>query len=374
MKGGEKMKKIVAGVLIFCLLVTSCSLWAPPSERVIVVFNTAPDVTVLQQQGAQVCQVFHLIPAIAAVIPAPALLTLEKNPAVKYVARDDDVQVVSESLTPSEPLHQVIPWGVDRIDADRAWLISTGKGVRVAVIDTGIDIDHPDLAANIHGGYNTITHTNDFNDDNGHGTFCSGIIAAVNNRIGVIGVAPDAWLYGVKVLNASGSGTITDIVEGLQWCVDNKMQVINMSWGTSTYNQALHDACDAAWNAGAVLVAPAGDGAQGCYPALFSSVMAISFTDRLDNVYGYFGPEIELAAPGVSIYSTAGGGGYVTMSGSSFGCPHVAGTAALVIAAHPGYTNDQVRRTMWNTAEDLGTPGWDPYYGYGLVDAERAVM
>jgi subtilisin family serine protease len=383
------MKKICAGIIVFCLLISVYAVWAPESERVIVVFHTAPDVDLLSQYGATVDKVFHLIPAAVVTVSETAISTMEQNPAVKYIQPDSYRQYLNPPVMASgpsvEPYTQVIPWGVDRIDADLAWGISTGKGVKVAVVDTGIDWDHPDLVANIHGGINTIAPSpqypdpDNFDDDHGHGTHCAGIVGAVNNNIGVVGVAPNCWLYGVKVLNSAGSGYTSDCVEGIEWCIDNSMQVISMSWGSYYNDPVLEDACDAAWAAGAVLVGAAGNEGYylpDLYPAGYDSVMAISATDQNDNVvpWSNYGEEIELAAPGVSIYSTYIGGGYAYMSGTSMACPHVSGTAALVFGGRNDVCNLVVRRILWKTAEDLGAPGWDPYYGYGLVDAEAAVL
>jgi len=371
------MKKIVTGVLVFCLLLSVSSVWAPETARVIVVFNNTPDVALLSQYG-KVDQIFHVIPAAVVTLSEYSVEALARNAEIKYVQPDYYRQFVIAPQNEGEPLDQVIPWGVDRVDADRAWQYSTGKKVKVAVIDTGIDVDHPDLEENIHGGINTIApnqgyEPDDIDDDHGHGTFCAGIIAAVDNDIGVIGVAPDAWLYSVKVLNLSGSGYISDIIEGIEWCIDKEMQVINMSFGGYEDYPALHDACDAAWDHGCILVASEGPCGYTAYPAAYSSVIAVAATDRDDYQGCEYGAELELVAPGEDILSTVPGGGYAVMSGTSFGCPHVSGTAALVIAIHPSYTNGMVRRILQMTAEDLGAPGWDPYYGFGMVDAERAV-
>lgn len=371
------MKKISAGVLVL-LLMSVYSVYAPASERVIVVFYDTPNPDLLSQYG-EVHQVFHIIPAVVATLPESAIHALSLHSDIKYIQPDTYTQYVTEPTSLAEQPEEVIPWNIDRIDADRAWHYSTGEKVRVAVIDTGVDVDHPDLVANIHGGINTIAPSpqypdpHDFNDDHGHGTFVSGIIAADDNGIGIIGVAPDCWLYGVKVLDATGSGYISDIIEGIQWCIDKRMQVINMSFG-SFYNPALQQACDAAWAAGIVLVGTEGAFGQITYPAGFESVIAVAATDRNDIQPYPYGAELELVAPGEDILSTAGGGGYAVTSGVSFACPHVAGTAALVIAIHPGYTNEDVRRVLRITAEDLGLPGWDPYYGYGMVDALAAVL
>jgi subtilisin family serine protease len=373
------MKKIVTGVLVFCFLVSVYSAGAPSHERVIVVFHSTPDVALVLQHG-QVHQTFHLIPAVVATLPQQAIDALSHNPLVKHVEPDAYVQFITAPhvVPAAKPSKQVIPWGVDRIDADLAWSTSRGTGVKVAVVDTGINKRHRDLKANVKGGYNCIAESTNFNDDHGHGSHCAGIIAAVDNRIGVVGVAPEAWLYGVKVLDASGGGYLSDIIEGIQWCVDNSMDVASMSFGGYGTWPTLQDACDAAWAAGVVLVAAAGNDAYltpDMVPAGYSSVIAISATDSSDNLASFsnYGYEIELAAPGVSIYSTYLGNGYAYMSGTSMACPHVSGVAALILAVYPAYTNDQVRQTLQNTAEDLGAPGWDMYYGYGLVDAEAAV-
>lgn len=379
------MKKVTAGLLVFLLLLSAYFVWAPETERVIVVFYTTPDVNLLSQYG-EVDTVFEYIPAAVVTIPTLSIDTLSENPQVKYIQPDDYIHYVDPpSWSNVYQPAQVLPWGVDRIDAERAWRISTGEGVKVAVVDTGIDRDHPDLLRNIHGGFNAIAPTpqypdpDDFDDDHGHGTHCAGIIGAVNNSIGVVGVAPDAWLYGVKVLDSSGSGYLSDCVEGIEWCIKKRMQVISMSWGSYSHYPILEEVCKAAWDRGAVLVAAAGNEGYlypDLYPAGYSSVMAISATDINDNVpwWSNYGDEIELAAPGVNIYSTYIGGGYAYNSGTSMACPHVSGTAALVFAAYNNISNRKVRVILWKTAEDLGAPGWDPYYGYGLVDAEAAVL
>lgn len=381
------MKRIAAGTLVLCLLLSAYSVWAPTPERMIIVFHNTPDVGLVAQHG-QVHQTFHVIPAVVATLPQPAIHALEKNPLIKYIQPDYYRQYINPLVDikgkPGPPPEEV-PWGVDRIDADLAWSTTKGTGVKVAIVDTGIDMDHPDLQANVKGGYNTLVGTkgkykdpDDFNDDNGHGSHCAGIVAAVDNDIGVIGVAPEAWLYGVKVLDGAGFGYDSDIIEGIQWCIDNGMQVCSMSFGGYDDDQAFHDAIDAGWDAGIVMVAAAGNEGYedpDLLPAGYSSCMAISAMDSSDEIASWsnYGSEIELAAPGVSIYSTYKGGRYTTMSGTSMACPHVSGVAALILAVYSNYTNDQVRQLLWNTAEDLGAFGWDPYFGYGLVDAEAAV-
>ncbi|WP_281246397.1 S8 family peptidase [Desulfoscipio geothermicus] len=204
--------------------------------------------------------------------------------------------VVSASGKPVKPVPdpapaQQIPWGVNRIDAELAWPQNTGQGVKVAVLDTGIDLSHPDLLANIKGGYNAIKPNKSPADDNGHGTHVAGIIAAVNDNIGVVGVAPQAELYAVKVLSANGSGYLSDIIEGLEWCITNNMQVINMSLGTSSEVQSFHDAVIKVYNAGIVMVAAAGNSGPGDntveYPAKYEEVIAVSATSDNDAIASF---------------------------------------------------------------------------------------
>ena len=282
--------------------------------------------------------------------------------------------------TPTPPaLPQPIPWGVDRVDADNVWAATTADNVKVAVVDTGIDLDHPDLKGNIKGGVNTIQSWKNADDDNGHGSHVAGIIAALNNTVGVVGMGPEIDLYAVKVLNRNGSGYVSDIIEGIDWSINNNINVINMSLGTTSDVVSFHDAVTAARNAGIIIVAAAGNSGPGnntvIYPAKYPESIAVSATDSLDGQPSFSsrGPEVDLAGPGVSIYSTYKNGGYATLSGTSMATPHVAGAAALVLATHPGFTPSQVQSYLEANAEFLGSLSSDQQ-GFGLVDAEKAVL
>lgn len=271
---------------------------------------------------------------------------------------------------------QTVPWGVSRIHADQSWGTSTGTGVKVAVVDTGIDLSHPDLAANVKGGYNAIQSAKSYNDDNGHGTHVAGTIAALNNTIGVVGAGYTINLYAVKVLDRTGSGWLSDIIEGLNWCVTNGMKVASMSLGSSSDNQSFHDAVTAACNAGVTLVAAAGNSSGGAvsYPARYPEVIAVTASDSQDHL-AYFssvGPEVDLIAPGVDVPSTYKGGGYKTLSGTSMACPHVSGAAALKLAVAPLLTPADVAAALKATATPL--PGLSAsQQGSGLVDALKVV-
>lgn len=274
---------------------------------------------------------------------------------------------------------QPIPWGVNRIDADNVWGNTTADNAKVAIIDTGIDLDHADIATNIKGGINTIQSWRSADDDNGHGTHVAGITAALNNTIGVVGVGPLIDLYAVKALDRRGSGYVSDIIEGIQWSINNDMDVINMSLGTTSNIQSFHDAVIAAKNAGITVVSAAGNSGPGentvIYPAKYPESIAVSSTNSSDGQPSWSsrGPEVDLAGPGNSIYSTYRGGGYRTLSGTSMATPHVAGAAAMVLATHPGFSPSQVQSHLQNNAELL--PGLSSnQQGSGLVDVEKSVL
>lgn len=264
-----------------------------------------------------------------------------------------------------------LPWGIKRVNAAGAWTHVTGAGVKVAVIDTGIDYTHPELAPNYKGGWNAVTQGPDPMDDQGHGTHVSGTVAAVRDGQGVAGVAPRAELYGVKVLDKNGSGQYSWIVAGIEWAVDNKMQVINMSLGGRSGTAALAAAMTEAHKAGIAIVCAAGnDSGAVNYPAKYPEAIAVSASDSSDKL-AYFsskGPELSVIAPGVSVYSTKRGGGYTTMSGTSMASPHAAGLAALAVEA--GHNGAEAVRAALKGAATL-LPAVDPgHQGAGMVDAK----
>ncbi len=315
--------------------------------------------------GGKIKYTYNIIPAIAASIPEVAIEALKKNPNITNVELDNQVFALGQTL----------PWGVDRIDAEVVHTNSDnrGAGVNIAIIDSGIDYNHPDLNDNYASGYDFVNGDTDPMDDDGHGTHVAGTVAAENNEFGVVGVAPDAKLYALKVLDDTGSGYMSDVVLAIQWATVNEIQVINMSLGGNK-NIFLEWACNLAYyDDGLLLVAAAGNGGAVIYPAAYSSVIAVSAIDSNDEL-AYFsstGKQVELAAPGVDINSTLPGNTYSgeTWSGTSMASPHVAGTAALVIAS--GISNvTEVRAKLQDTAEDIGLSTREQ--GYGLVDAAEA--
>lgn len=266
-----------------------------------------------------------------------------------------------------------LPWGVNKVNAPAAWDYTQGDGVKVAVIDTGIDYNHPDLKANYYGGYNVVKQNNDPLDDQGHGTHVAGIIAAVKDSKGVVGVAPKAKLYSAKVLDSNGSGQYSWIIEGIQWAVDNKMQVINMSLGGPSGSDALKAAIEAAYKAGITIVCAAGnDSGPVNYPAKYDKAIAVSASDINNKIASFSsrGPEIDFIAPGVSIYSTYKGGVYKSLSGTSMASPHVAGLAALAISSG-AKTPQEVKEALKKAASSIGLSANEE--GNGFIDALKLV-
>ena len=356
---------IITAILLFSVLAT------PNRVRVLVHFDAPENAAVTQ---GRVIHSYALLPNVLAVeVPVSALNGLKNNPHVTVVEEDVLVTAVGKPV-PAQPA-QVLPWGVDRVDAELS--PATGLGVKVCIVDTGIKKDHKDLQANILAGRNFVAKgaTVDFSkwgDDNGHGTHVAGTIAAADSAIGVVGVAPKASLLVAKVLNRQGSGYLSDVIAGVDWCVSQNAKVISMSLGTSSDIQAQHDAVDAAYAAGALVVAAAGNdyGGPVIYPAAYDSVIAVSATNSADGLASFssVGPEVELAAPGASIFSTWYDGLYATLSGTSMATPHVSGVAALAWELNPLMSNVEIRTLLQSTADDLDAVGRDAQFGFGLVD------
>ncbi|MFC1478773.1 S8 family peptidase [Candidatus Margulisiibacteriota bacterium] len=361
-------------------------------QRKIVVFKAgitdAKKTSVMADNNLQLIKRLGLINAVAVNVPEQArervIAALSRR---LEVLRIDDDLVITAIKKPAKPGDkpddgdssqpaEVLPWGVDRIDADLAWGISKGQGVKVAVLDTGIDYRHPDLAANVKGGVNIINTRKSYNDDNGHGTHVAGTIGAVDNEIGVIGAGSMASLYGVKVLDRRGSGYLSDLIAGLDWAIQNGIQVINMSLSSSAGNQSFHDAIIAAYNAGIVQVAAAGNSSGPVqYPAAYAQTIAVSAIDSNDQLayFSSYGPEVEVTAPGVSILSTYKGSAYAVSNGTSMAAPHVAGACAVKLAQNNALTPAEVKAALQNSAEYLSGLTNDQQ-GAGLVDVEALVL
>lgn len=318
-------------------------------------------------------------PILMAMLTDDQIASLMANEDVARVEADGPVYALDLVVegTPS-PLTQTIPVGVKQVKAPDAWPTSQGEGIKVFILDTGIDSNHPDLVANLKPGKSFVTTESSTEDFHGHGTHCAGTVAAAMNNIGVVGVAPYAYVYPVKVLNSSGSGAYSQIIAGIDWVMDKKgARVISMSLGGSSAPKALGDICKAAYDDGILLVAAAGNSGPKKnsvgYPAKLPHVMAVAAVNSSDIVASFSsrGTQVEISAPGVSVLSTTKGGGYGHMSGTSMACPHVAGVAALAWGSHRGANNKQVRWLLNVFAVTVGD-GNKKKYGNGRVDANTS--
>ncbi|GEM_PF-953426 len=340
---------------------------------VLVAFNNKPGSIageLIENAGGDINLIYHVVPAVAASVPKSSLKSLRHNPEVSSIEEDTQVQILGNGLSLS----------LDKIRSEAASQASKGSGVKIAVLDTGIDLDHPDLA--VAGSVTFVSGTTSGDDDNGHGTLVAGIIGARDNGIGVTGVAPGAAIYSVKVLDKNGAGLMSSILSGIQWARDNNMQVINLSFGVSMQMPStIKDALDSAYNAGIVIVAGAGDGGNAggtgnnvWYPARYESVIAVGATDNAGVRYASSstGYQLEVVAPGVNINSTAMGGGYGSITGTSAASSYTAGAAALLISANRT-SNVDIRHRLRDSAKDLGVAGWDSQYGKGMVNANAAI-
>lgn len=351
--------------------------------------------------------------------------TLRQEPNITFAELDyavhaTETRFLGETgfLLPNDPAWSN-QWGPAKIDAPDAWDVTTGDhDIMIAVLDTGVQAGHEDLSDNVWINHGEIPDNrldddgngkvddvrgwhfyhkwawdgdeytylpkedNRVGDDHGHGTHVAGIAgAAINNGIGIAGMAGNSRLMAVKVLDEYGNGWYSDLAQGIVYAVDNGADVINLSVGGELASETLQEAVNYAHDHGVLVVAAAGnDGGSVLYPAACEHALAVTATDQNDQQAGFsnHGPEVDVAAPGTEIYSTWYRGNYFTRSGTSMSTPHVSGLAALVWSARPDLATAQVTEIITSTARDVngGTlqlPGWDEYLGWGRIDAGRAL-
>jgi len=390
------MKKTIIALVVAVLLISSFSTIAsaaPPDnqapvsdfsqERILVKFQpnvSLPEAAEIHRQlGGQVKETIPGIGVQVITVPKGQAKAKAKayglNARVLYAEPDFVAQAMG---SPDDPGF-VKQWGMVKVEAAQAWEVTAGSpSVNIAILDTGIDLDHPDLANKIMSNAN-FGSSPTVDDIHGHGTHVAGIAAAMtNNGIGVAGVGCNSTLMNVKVLGDNGSGTYSSVASGIIWAADNGAEVINMSLGGSAASSTLEDAINYAWSNGVIVVAAAGNSGSTTpmYPAYYANCMAVAATDYNDAraSFSNYGDWVDVAAPGASIYSTLRNSGYGYMSGTSMASPHVAGLAALVFTAvsdtdGDGKLNDEVRSQIEGTCDDVGVSG----IGYGRINAAQAV-
>lgn len=339
-----------------------------------------------------------------------ALQILNNEPTIAYAEPNYHYQAI-DSLpatpqnTPNDPSFGG-QWSHSRINSTAGWDLTTGSSsLTIAIIDTGIDPGHPDLAGKIVAGYDFISGDSDPRDGNGHGTHVAGIATAIsNNGTGIAGVNWQAQIMPLRVLGSNGGGTAESVTNGIVWAYSHGAKVLNLSLGGTGYSQAMQDAVNAAHNNGSLVVAAMGNCRSGCsvtnpiiYPAAYSNVMAVAATTPGDNYayYSQYGNHCDISAPGGEMYSYHDPNGiystmptydvfltteynynnnYDQLQGTSQATPHVAGLAGLVWAMNPALSPDQVQNAIQQSANDLGAAGWDPTFGHGRINVFNALL
>ena len=389
-------KARVLGSAAVLLLAATPAVAGGDDVRVIVGFKGDIDAATVESLGGQTGTVLRRASALSATVSAGAVAALRSDPSVAFVEENSIVEAAAagggggaprpeqeakgggKGKPPPEPPPEQPPeeetWGVSRVGGPRS-----AAGIKIGIIGTGIDLDHSDLAANIMGDVNIVKPGKSGDDDRGNGTRTAGIIAAVDNEIGVIGIAHDASLYAIKVVGKRGGTSASDLAAGIEWATDNGMNIAFVhGFFDFGFAAALEIACNNAEDGGVLLVAPSGNtgGDDLRYPASYDSVVSVTATDMNDVVtpQSTKNSQVELSGPGVDILTTDDGGGYRTMNeGNQFGgtraaSAHAAGVAAVIWKSQGvTATNASVRLELQANALDLGDPGRDDSYGYGRV-------
>lgn len=287
-------------------------------------------------------------------------------------------EVYAQEIIPNDPAWP-LQYNMAAIRAPQGWQYSTGSSsIIIAVIDSGVDATHPELAGKLVAGYDFVNADFDPADDYGHGTHVAGLAAAIgNNGIGMAGVAWNARVMPLKVLNSGGGGSYANTAAAILWATDQGARVINLSLGGVSPSLVLEEAVNYAADRGVLMVGAAGNTASPwvLYPAAYPAVIAVASTDSANQVstFSNYGPQVELAAPGTGVYSLSPGG-YMVRNGTSMSAPQVSGLAAILLSLPGNGSALAVREQMRTSALDLGAPGWDNRFGFGLIQMDAALL
>mgnify|MGYP002507981076 CR=1 FL=1 len=367
-------------VIVFTFLLISFSFTPTTAfaeqadtERMMITFKNQIDEELLKD-----VEIHHLFPKYHA-----AAVTIPVELKEKFAKHGSIAKIEPDAIVTTNA--QIVDWGFKKVEAVESHKLGlTGKGVKIGIVDSGIDAKHPDLK--ITGGVSFVGSKTDYRDTNGHGTHVAGVIGARDNNIGIIGVAPEAELYAIKVIGESGLGNQSDVVQGIEWAMEKKLDILNLSITTTKKSTVMEAALNDAYQQGLILVAASGNSLTGftepvevLYPARFSSVIAVGAVDQQFKKasFSYYGNALEFVAPGTDILSTVPtnltADPYATSDGTSMAAPFVSGIAALYKEAYPQLSNKRIRTLMQTNSIDLGPVGKDRHYGYGLIQAPKTV-
>jgi subtilisin family serine protease len=297
---------------------------------------------------------------------------LRRHPHIKFAEVDE---IVQPELVSNDP-YLGSQWHLPKIGANAAWDQATGSGITIAILDTGVDGTHPDLTARMVPGWNVYDNNANTADVYGHGTKVAGAAAAAfNNSMGVAGVAGSARIMPIRISSLTGGASFSAMAAGLTWAADNGARVANISY-RSAGSAAVNSAASYMKSKGGLVVTSAGNNGVDEGFAQTTAMIPVSATGGSDlkSSWSSWGAYVVLAAPGEGIYTTTNGGGYGSVSGTSFSSPITAGVAALVMSANPKLSAGEVEKHLFSTALDLGAAGRDSYYGHGRVNAAGAVQ
>lgn len=297
---------------------------------------------------------------------------LKRNKHLKFAERDI---LLKADLTAND-LWYTSAWHLQKIGVPAAWDTSQGTRITIAILDSGVDGTHPDLATKMVAGWNFYDNNSVTTDVYGHGTKVAGAAAAVtNNGIGVAAVAPGALIMPIRVTDTAGMGSIGLMASGLTWAADRGARVANLSFSAVGTYATVQTAAQYMKNKGGLVVTSAGNDYTAITAAPSSTNIVVSATDTTDTKASWsnYGQFVSVAAPGTSIWTTSKGGSYGTSSGTSFAAPVTAGVIALMMATNPVLGPVDIEKLLFSTALDLGSPGFDTYYGYGRINAAAAV-
>jgi Subtilase family len=383
-EGKLAMNKLLRRNVVFVSLLVGLTClfpvnhsYAEEEKQVIVVYKNKQGEEAVQESDAAIEEQYEQLSAAAISADTETIDVLKEDPDIKYVELDSKISISTSDVVDKSKTPVLDQWNLASIQASAAWEDGlTGKGVKIAIMDSGI-YSHQEL--HITGGYSAVDYTTSYEDDEGHGTHVAGIIGAEHDEHGTDGIAPDADLFAVKVLDDAGEGYLSDLLEGINWAISNNMDIINLSMGAADESDALEDAVQKAYQAGILLVAASGNEGAGHpldYPAAYEAVIAVSATDSNDNIASFssIGDKVEFAAPGADIQSTYLGSDYRVMSGTSQAAAHVSAMLALLKQQFPDDTNLQLRTRLQQYSKDLGREGRDALYGYGLIQFPAPVQ
>lgn len=300
-------------------------------------------------------------------------------PLDNVVYAEPNYLMMQNETAPNDIYYQRYQWNLPLIETEAGWQITQGnEAVKIAVVDTGVDLEHPDLVKRLTTGYNALSDTTDADDDNGHGTHVAGIIASeVNNHEGIAGLTWFNPIIPVKVMGEEGYGSTFDIAKGIIWATNQGAEVINLSLGNYQHSDMLKDAIDYAFKRDVVLIAASGNDntSQPSFPAAYPQVLSVAAVDYYGDRANFsnYGDYIDVSAPGVQIASTYFNKQYAALSGTSMAAPHVSALAGLIRSINPDLRNTEVMEIIKNTTVDLGDRGKDIYFGEGLIDIVDAL-